>query len=457
MLVTNPPARATLAEVMNHPWMTRGFPGPPDPHLDHREPLRSDELDRNVIREMEGSQFGTEEEIEKKLLEVLGSDQYHHAVQHWERKRDTNTGQNGVVNDKDRKTPSNTSLVYESARTDLTASPSKKSRGFPGFDFYRRKLFSSPPVTPTSHSPPESKTHGPADPMYGFHPLISVYFLTREKLERERVYGPGHFASSQLSLTTNAAINNSTGVRTDDGTTQPTGSATQSANPPIKTTTTEPTAKTDYSMSLLRPPTPESSHHSSTSCEPTAPTRSPNTQTSHPQLRFRDSTGLPIKRANSMSDLGSQPPASPNKIPIRPPQLSTYKGGYSLSQQRSVEPAWAGMLGPPNPVQEEEQVTDTGDQQSQSQSRRLPGAHRHAHAVLDPHGRAGRHERSSAGGSPSSGKTHDRHRQPPTSFSTVSRPFGGEKSFGKIKGVAEDTANNGATEYGHAVLSFHRP
>ena len=27
-----------------------------------------------------------------------------------------------------------------------------------------------------------------------------MYFLAREKLERERVYGPGHFASSQLSL-----------------------------------------------------------------------------------------------------------------------------------------------------------------------------------------------------------------------------------------------------------------
>ena len=27
-----------------------------------------------------------------------------------------------------------------------------------------------------------------------------MYFLTREKIERERVYGPGYFASSDLSL-----------------------------------------------------------------------------------------------------------------------------------------------------------------------------------------------------------------------------------------------------------------
>ena len=71
MLVTNPAQRATLAEVLSHPWMVRGFRGPPDSHLVHREPLRADELDRNVIRGMKGFEFGTEEEIERKLVEVL--------------------------------------------------------------------------------------------------------------------------------------------------------------------------------------------------------------------------------------------------------------------------------------------------------------------------------------------------------------------------------------------------
>ena len=589
MLVTNPPARATLAEVMNHPWITRGFPGPPDPHLVHREPLRSDELDKNVIRGMKGFEFGTEEDIEKRLLEVLESEQYNRAVQFWERKRGINNGRNGVVNGKHWDSPSNTSLGYESARTDLTASPSKKSKRFSGFDFYRRKLFSpgsSPPTTP-QHSPPNSQSHlslgdarDPADPTFGFHPLISIYFLAREKLERERVYGPGHFASSQLSLATTAAVNNNTGVRIEDDITQPAGSTKQSANPSAKATTTEPTTKADYSMPLPRLPAPESSHYSGMSYEPTAPIPSPTTQAFHPQPRSRDSAGLSMKQADGMGDLGVQPPASPNKTSIRPPQPSTHKRSHSLSQRQNVARTWAGMFGPANPVQEENQATGTSDQPSireppktagpeiirfsekmdlpptadefggrtenaeekatddktlapsvsgsppvsagatlarklgsllgkgdearrsttyskrtsilggltsrpsadadgtkektsisegrkgstekekegpgstsspmltQSQSQQLPSAHRRAHTVLDPHGRAGRHERrSSTGGSLMSGGTLGRHRRPSTGYSAVTRPFGGEKLFGKTEEVDENNVNDGATEY----------
>lgn len=374
MLVTNPPARATLAEVMNHPWMTRGFPGPPDPHLVHREPLRSDELDRNVIRGMKGFEFGTEEEIEKKLLEVLESDAYHRAVQYWERKRGINNGRNGVANGKHWDSPSNTSLGYESAKTDLTASPSKKSKRFSGFDFYRRKLFSpgsSPPTTPMS-SPPNSQSHlslgdtrEPADPTYGFHPLISIYFLAREKMERERVYGPGHFASSQLSLTTTSAAYNNAGVRTEDDSAHATGSTKQLANPP-KTTTTEPasTTKADYSMALPRLPAPESSHYSGMSYEPAAPIPSPTTQAFHPQPRSRDSAGLSIRHPDGMGDLGVQPPAPPSKVPIRAPQPSTHRRSHSLSQRQNVARTWTGMFGPPNTVREEKQDAGADDQPS---------------------------------------------------------------------------------------------
>jgi len=98
--MTNPTGREALAEVMNHPWTTRDFPGSPDPHIVRREPLRSDERDGNVIRGMKGFEFGTEEAIEKKLVEVLESDVYHRAVQHWEGKQGTNNSQNGVGNGK---------------------------------------------------------------------------------------------------------------------------------------------------------------------------------------------------------------------------------------------------------------------------------------------------------------------------------------------------------------------
>ena len=67
MLVTNPAQRAPLSEVLSHPWMVRGFRGPPDSHLVHREPLRADELDPQVFRQMKGFEFGSEDEIERKL------------------------------------------------------------------------------------------------------------------------------------------------------------------------------------------------------------------------------------------------------------------------------------------------------------------------------------------------------------------------------------------------------
>ncbi|KAF9646812.1 Pkinase-domain-containing protein [Thelephora ganbajun] len=206
MLVTNPSARATLTEVLNHPWMARDFPEPPNPHLVRREPLRPDEVDRNVIRGMTGFEFGTEEEIEKKLVEVLRSDVYRRAVQHRERKRCTNNGRNGIVNEKHWDSSSNTSLGYEPAETDFAASPSRKPKCFSGFDFYCRKLFSPTPSSPAIsmlHSPSNSRSNlslgdarEPADPAYGFHPLISIYFLVREKMERERVDGSGRFANS---------------------------------------------------------------------------------------------------------------------------------------------------------------------------------------------------------------------------------------------------------------------
>ncbi len=80
--------RASLADLLNHPWMTRGFNGPPDSHLLRREPLHADELVRQVIRGMIGFEFGTEDDIERQLVAILESEAYRRAVQHWENKRE---------------------------------------------------------------------------------------------------------------------------------------------------------------------------------------------------------------------------------------------------------------------------------------------------------------------------------------------------------------------------------
>lgn len=159
MLVTNPSQRAPLTEVMSHPWMVRGFVGSPAVHMVHREPLRSDELDCQAINLMRGFEFGNEEEIERKLLQIIGSDAYQRAVQHWERKRSIgHLSGNGTLSSSTYNGTglSNSSLAvsfdsntgkpdYASTVTSASSTPGnssvKKSKRFSGFDYYRRKLF----------------------------------------------------------------------------------------------------------------------------------------------------------------------------------------------------------------------------------------------------------------------------------------------------------------------------
>jgi serine/threonine protein kinase KIN1/2 len=57
MLVTDPKQRATMFEVMNHPWLTKGYGGPPENYLPHREPLTLP-LESDVINAMNGFNFG---------------------------------------------------------------------------------------------------------------------------------------------------------------------------------------------------------------------------------------------------------------------------------------------------------------------------------------------------------------------------------------------------------------
>ncbi|KZT01973.1 Pkinase-domain-containing protein [Laetiporus sulphureus 93-53] len=354
MLVTNPVNRASLTEVLSHPWMVRGFNGPPDSHLVHREPLRADELDRQVIRGMKGFEFGTEEDIEHRLVEVLESDAYGRAVQHWERKRMIPNGRNGNGRQWG-ESFSNSSLAVSQDGTYNTngkhESPSKSKRRFSGFDFYRRKFFSpssSPPGSPFAGSPPTSQSHlsntslvdasqrEPPDPTYGFHPLISIYFLSREKMEREKVYGPGHFANSQLSLETPQ------GEAAPEDANMPTN-AKQLSQPTVRKKDTV-AAKPDYSMPLPRLPAPETSHYSGMSYDPSAPGPSPVSPTLAAQPRARDAalTGprspvLPASAPNTATKVQMNLP--------RIPPATTHRRSHSLSKQPSMGKSFGGRFG----------------------------------------------------------------------------------------------------------------
>ncbi|KAG7440976.1 Pkinase-domain-containing protein [Guyanagaster necrorhizus] len=351
MLVTNPAARAPLSEVLSHPWMVRGFSGPPENHLLHREPLRADELDRQVIQGMKGFEFGTEQDIEKNLVTILESESYIRAVQYWERKRSGGVNGNGTMG-RWGDSISNSSLAISLDKAE-PPTPSKKSRRFSGFDFYRRKLFSpssSPPSSPLSQSPPGSQSHlshaslldpnrEPLDPTKGFHPLISMYYLSREKIERERVYGPGQFASSQTSIQ-------------DPRSTAATSSTLIVEPPPIPVSKKDTpkresaTVKADYSMPLPRLPAPETSHYSGMSYDTTAAAPSPTSPSFHPQPRPRD-FGLPppSPSAQKRVELDKATVSGASALPRAPP-ASTHRRSHSLSQRPlTVSRGWTGRVG----------------------------------------------------------------------------------------------------------------
>lgn len=368
MLVTNPANRAPLSEVMNHPWMSRGFSAPPDVHMLHREPLRVDELDRQVIRGMQGFEFGIEDEIERKLVAILMSDGYIQAVQHyWERKRSIGGNLNGQGQGSSNNNGrwgdfSNSSLAISfdsnNAGKNDPLTPSKKSRRFSGFDFYRRKLFApttSTPGTPISQSPSNSSnpishptltdpTREPRDPTTGFHPMISMYYLAREKLERERVYGPGQFANSQLSVQesrTTTTLANTT-INGDDAPAKPSPAPT----PPIKE---HLPSKVDYGMALPRLPAPETSHYSGMQYDSAvAPSPTSPAFQAHPQPRVRD-PGLPppspsAAQANQQQQQVDNSGAQ-RELPRAPP-ASTHRRSHSMSQRPTTfGKGWGGMFG----------------------------------------------------------------------------------------------------------------
>ncbi|KAF7328751.1 Non-specific serine/threonine protein kinase [Mycena venus] len=273
MLVTNPALRAPLSEILAHPWMLRGFPLPAHP------PPR-----------MSGFEFGANAaEIQERLLAVLESDAYTRAVRAWERRR------GGPL-----------SLSDAPRRAAPPPPRDNKKRRFSGFDFYRRKLFSSPspsptptPSTPTPGSAPSSSALSlgggglqpeDRDPTRGFHPLVSMYYLAREKMERERVYGTGVFASSQVSVAddhpapTSATAGTTEkekhrGSEKENGVgTSPTGDAKHRENGHGSTKEKREKGergKADYNMPLPRLPVPETSHYSGMSydAEPASPTQ----------------------------------------------------------------------------------------------------------------------------------------------------------------------------------------
>jgi len=157
MLTTNPSDRATMHEILNHPWMNKGFNGPPENYLPPRQPLTLP-LDPIIIDKMTGFDFGPPDHIAAQLTRILESEDYQRALRAWERRHASPTHPHPHP------TPD-----------------TERKRGV--FDFYKRR--NSTTSRDTLNTPSTEAVTLGNDPTIAFHPLLSVYYLAREKAERE--------------------------------------------------------------------------------------------------------------------------------------------------------------------------------------------------------------------------------------------------------------------------------
>ena len=169
MLTTNPQDRATLQEIMSHPWMLKGFNGPPENYLPSRRPLTLP-LDERVIEKMTGFDFGDRETIRTQLTKTIESEEYQRALRNLERRQEQRMMHGGD-------------------------GEQRKSRGV--FDFYKRRNSINSRDTLNSGASSEQVQLG-QDPLNAFSPFISIYHLAAEKQEREaREKNPGALAMPQ--------------------------------------------------------------------------------------------------------------------------------------------------------------------------------------------------------------------------------------------------------------------
>ncbi|KAM3155770.1 Serine/threonine protein kinase KIN1 [Botrytis cinerea] len=152
MLVTDPKQRATLQEIMSHQWMIKQYGSPPENYLPVRDPLTLP-LDDDIINSMTGFDFGPPELIKQQLTDVIKSSEYGHAVR----------------------------LAMQERENSGPPRDSERKRGV--FDFYKRR--NSTTSRDTLTAPSSELLQVGNDPVNAYHPLISVYYLVKEKRERD--------------------------------------------------------------------------------------------------------------------------------------------------------------------------------------------------------------------------------------------------------------------------------
>ncbi|ORX46729.1 Pkinase-domain-containing protein [Hesseltinella vesiculosa] len=155
MLVVNPSHRATTTEIMTHPWMNKGYDEMVDNHLPERVPL-SLPVDMEVVRGMTGFEFGSEQEIKQQLEDIIQSDEYQQAA---------------------------AVLAERQSEIHQQLHPQQKHHQH---HHHRHPLSRFGHHHHQQQPPYPSPDDDPHDVPAAYHPLVSIYYLVRERMDRER-------------------------------------------------------------------------------------------------------------------------------------------------------------------------------------------------------------------------------------------------------------------------------
>lgn len=143
MLVVNPKKRASLREIIAHPWMNKNYDQKPHLYLPFRRPL-SLPLNPAILQEIERLELGNVDALARELGRVLTLPEYNLCVQKWLEKD-------------------------------------------------RRYAAADVPLHLRDYDDPNYP-----DPTLGYHPLISIYYLVEEMQQRQLAKAQAHLAQATL-------------------------------------------------------------------------------------------------------------------------------------------------------------------------------------------------------------------------------------------------------------------
>jgi serine/threonine protein kinase KIN1/2 len=248
--------------------MSKGGEGPIENYFPTRLPL-SLPLDDEVIRGMKGFEFGTEEEIRQHLTSIIQSRSYVRACEQYLR-------------------------LVEAAASSAVTEKSEKRKTF-SLEFYKRKSSSASGTWPENGI--ASATSLPFDdPTSAFDPLLSIYYLVREKQERDR----------------------------------------QLAEPSTRFSTSFPSPKSERALRLPTIPVPEAAHTGDATYEIGTPPGKSTYPSSSTRSRTKSRGDEEFAGTMHMASLGESTPASP-----RSRLLDEFAGGKGGGLLRRISHKWS--------------------------------------------------------------------------------------------------------------------